>query len=160
LRQIVSQIDLVAPTEASLLIQGETGTGKEFVAHEIHRRSRRKERPFIRVNCASIPGDLFESEFFGHSKGAFTGALKDRAGRFETAEGEQEVPLTQRANRNKNRPIIAPQVERCEFPPTPGHPAEQRGKARSILRRKNKSVLRFGSEFVHALRIDPRCADQ
>ncbi len=86
LRQVVSQIDLVAPTEASVLILGETGTGKELVAHEIHRRSRRQDRPLVRVNCASIPRELFESEFFGHVKGAFTGALKDRAGRFETAE--------------------------------------------------------------------------
>src|SRR5689334_17349458 len=87
LRQNISQIDLVAPTEASVLILGETGTGKELVAHEIHRRSRRKEGPLIRVNCPSIPRDLFESEFFGHVKGAFTGAIKDRAGRFEAAEG-------------------------------------------------------------------------
>ncbi len=87
LKHIVSQIDLVAPTEASVLILGETGTGKELVAHEIHRRSARKEGPLVRVNCASIPRELFESEFFGHVKGAFTGALKDRAGRFETAEG-------------------------------------------------------------------------
>jgi transcriptional regulator with GAF, ATPase, and Fis domain len=100
LRQIVSQIDLVAPTEASVLILGKTGTGKDLVAHEIHRRSPRKDRPLVRVNCASIPKDLFESEFFGHVKGAFTGASKDRAGRFETAEGGTlfldeigEVPL-------------------------------------------------------------------
>jgi DNA-binding NtrC family response regulator len=87
LRHIVSQIDLVAPTEASVLILGETGTGKELVAHEIHKRSRRKDGPLVRVNCASIPRELFESEFFGHVKGSFTGAVKDRAGRFETAEG-------------------------------------------------------------------------
>jgi transcriptional regulator with GAF, ATPase, and Fis domain len=100
LSQIISQIDLVAPTEASVLIQGETGTGKELVAHEIHRRSKRKDKPLVRVNCASIPKELFESEFFGHTRGAFTGALKDRAGRFETAEGGTlfldeigEVPL-------------------------------------------------------------------
>ena len=100
LRHIISQIDLVAPTEASVLILGGTGTGKELVAHEIHRRSRRKEKPLVRVNCASIPKDLFESEFFGHARGAFTGAIKDRAGRFETAEGGTifldeigEVPL-------------------------------------------------------------------
>jgi transcriptional regulator with GAF, ATPase, and Fis domain len=100
LRQINSQIDLVAPTEASVLVLGETGTGKELVAREIHRRSRRKDGPLVRVNCASIPRELFESEFFGHVKGAFTGALKDRAGRFETAEGGSllldeigEVPL-------------------------------------------------------------------
>ncbi len=87
LRHIVSQIDLVAPTEASVLILGETGSGKELVAHEIHRRSRRKDGSLVRVNCASIPRELFESEFFGHVRGSFTGAVKDRAGRFETAEG-------------------------------------------------------------------------
>jgi transcriptional regulator with GAF, ATPase, and Fis domain len=100
LRQISGQIDLVAPTDASVLILGETGTGKELVAHEIHRRSRRKDQPFIRVNCASIPKDLYESEFFGHARGSFTGAVRDRAGRFESAEGGTifldeigEVPL-------------------------------------------------------------------
>ena len=87
LRQISSQIDLVAPTEASVLILGETGTGKELVAHEIHHRSTRQDGPLVRVNCASIPRDLFESELFGHVRGSFTGAVKDRAGRFETAEG-------------------------------------------------------------------------
>jgi transcriptional regulator with GAF, ATPase, and Fis domain len=87
LKHIGRQIDVVAPTEASVLILGETGTGKELVAHEIHRRSARKDGPLVRVNCASIPRELFESEFFGHVKGAFTGAMKDRAGRFETAEG-------------------------------------------------------------------------
>jgi transcriptional regulator with GAF, ATPase, and Fis domain len=104
LRQIISQIDLVAPTEASVLILGETGTGKDIVAHEIHRRSPRKDNPLVRVNCASIPKNLFESEFFGHAKGAFTGAVKDRAGRFETAEGGTlfldeigEVPLEMQA---------------------------------------------------------------
>jgi DNA-binding NtrC family response regulator len=87
LKHIVSQIDLVAPTEASVLILGETGTGKELVAHETHQRSARKDGPLVRVNCASVPRELFESEFFGHARGAFTGAMKDRAGRFETAEG-------------------------------------------------------------------------
>ena len=100
LRNLISQIDLVASTEASVLISGETGTGKELVAHEIHHRSPRRDKPLVRVNCASIPKDLFESEFFGHARGAFTGAIKDRAGRFETAEGGTifldeigEVPL-------------------------------------------------------------------
>jgi transcriptional regulator with GAF, ATPase, and Fis domain len=100
LRHIVSQIDLVAPTEASVLVLGESGTGKELVAREIHQRSRRKDKPLVRVNCASIPKDLFESEFFGHARGAFTGAVKDRAGRFEAADGGTifldeigEVPL-------------------------------------------------------------------
>ncbi len=84
---ILSQIELVAPTEANVLITGESGTGKELVAREIHNRSSRKQRTLIKVNCASIPKELYESEFFGHIKGAFTGAVKDRAGRFEMAEG-------------------------------------------------------------------------
>jgi transcriptional regulator with GAF, ATPase, and Fis domain len=87
LRRMVGQIDVVAPTEAMVLILGETGTGKELVAHEIHRRSARTEGPLVRVNCASIPRELFESEFFGHVRGSFTGAVKDRVGRFETAAG-------------------------------------------------------------------------
>jgi transcriptional regulator with GAF, ATPase, and Fis domain len=87
LKQIIRQIDLVAPTDASVLITGETGCGKELVAHEIYKRSSRKEGAFVRVNCASIPRDLYESEFFGHAKGSFTGALNERAGRFETADG-------------------------------------------------------------------------
>ncbi|MGB0911101.1 MAG: sigma-54-dependent Fis family transcriptional regulator [Nitrospirales bacterium] len=84
---LVEQIELVAPTDATALISGESGTGKELVAREIHRRSQRKDHPLVRVNCASIPKELYESEFFGHAKGAFTGALKDRAGRFQAADG-------------------------------------------------------------------------
>ncbi len=87
LHAVNRQIELVAPTESTVLVLGESGTGKELVAREIHHRSRRSERPLIKVNCASIPRELFESEFFGHVKGAFTGALRDRAGRFELADG-------------------------------------------------------------------------
>jgi len=87
LRNVLKQVDLVAPTDASVLILGESGTGKELVTREIHKRSLRRGRPLIKVNCASIPRELYESEFFGHVKGAFTGALKDRAGRFEAAKG-------------------------------------------------------------------------
>ena len=86
-RQLLRQIDMVAPTDATVLILGESGTGKELVAHEVHKRSRRSSRPLIRVNCASVPRDLYESEFFGHARGSFTGAIKDRAGRFEAADG-------------------------------------------------------------------------
>ncbi|AEQ52395.1 sigma 54-interacting transcriptional regulator [Pelagibacterium halotolerans] len=87
IRKILKQIDLVAPTDANVLITGESGTGKELVARAIHQASHRSERPLIRVNCAAIPRELFESEFFGHVKGAFTGALRDRIGRFELANG-------------------------------------------------------------------------
>ena len=85
IRQLLRQIELVAPTDASVLILGESGTGKELVAREVHRLSRRAEHPLIRVNCASVTRALYESEFFGHVRGAFTGAIKDRAGRFEAA---------------------------------------------------------------------------
>jgi transcriptional regulator with GAF, ATPase, and Fis domain len=81
------QIKLVAPTDSTVLINGESGVGKELIAREIHRRSARAERPMIRVNCASIPRELFESEFFGHVRGAFTGAVRDRVGRFALADG-------------------------------------------------------------------------
>ncbi|MBV8970204.1 MAG: sigma-54-dependent Fis family transcriptional regulator [Verrucomicrobia bacterium] len=87
LRQVLQDIDIVAPTNATILIFGETGTGKERIAEAIHQRSRRRGKPLVRVNCSSIPKELFESEFFGHAKGAFTGAIKDRLGRFEVAEG-------------------------------------------------------------------------
>jgi len=87
IQQVLQQVDLVAPTDASVLITGESGTGKEIVARAIHEKSNRQERPLIRVNCAAIPHELFESEFFGHVKGAFTGAIKDRKGRFELADG-------------------------------------------------------------------------
>jgi len=86
-RSIHSQIELAAPTDASILITGESGTGKELVANALHQASLRKDHPLIRVNCAAIPHELFESEFFGHSKGAFTGAMRDRVGRFELANG-------------------------------------------------------------------------
>jgi transcriptional regulator with GAF, ATPase, and Fis domain len=87
LKHVLRQIEVVAPTDAAVLILGESGTGKELVAREIHKLSRRRDHPLIRVNCASIPRELYESEFFGHVKGAFTGALRDRAGRFEAAQG-------------------------------------------------------------------------
>ncbi|MBK7644870.1 MAG: sigma 54-interacting transcriptional regulator [Planctomycetes bacterium] len=87
LEAVGRKISLVAPTDSAVLIQGESGTGKELVAREIHRQSQRAEKPMIKVNCAAIPRELFESEFFGHAKGSFTGALRDRAGRFELAHG-------------------------------------------------------------------------
>ena len=87
LRIILSRIAKVAPTASTVIITGETGTGKELVARAIHRRSQRCSRPFVSVNCAAIPRDLIASELFGHEKGAFTGALQRRVGKFELAEG-------------------------------------------------------------------------
>ena len=81
------QVKLVAPTTAAVMITGESGTGKELIARAIHEDSARSDRPLIRVNCAAIPRELFESEFFGHVRGAFTGATRDRIGRFELADG-------------------------------------------------------------------------
>ncbi len=87
LRTVIEQIELVAPTDASVLVLGESGTGKELVAREIHKRGSRCDRPMVKVNCASVPRELYESEFFGHVRGAFTGAVRDRSGRFELADG-------------------------------------------------------------------------
>jgi hydrogenase-4 transcriptional activator len=87
IKRIHQQIELVAQTEANVLITGESGTGKELIARAIHDASNRKDKPMIRVNCAAIPHELFESEFFGHIRGAFTGAIRDRIGRFELANG-------------------------------------------------------------------------
>ncbi|HSU13775.1 sigma 54-interacting transcriptional regulator [Longimicrobium sp.] len=87
LRQVLAQVAKVAPVDSTVLISGETGTGKELVARAIHGRSRRAGRAFIRVNCAAIPPSLIASELFGHEKGAFTGALQRRIGRFEAADG-------------------------------------------------------------------------
>lgn len=85
LQRIIQQIDLVAPTDANVLVQGESGTGKEVVARELHQRSNRSDNALVKVNCASVPKELFASEFFGHVKGAFTGAHANRVGKFGTA---------------------------------------------------------------------------
>ena len=87
LRGRLRRVEAVAETPASVLIQGESGVGKELVARAIHARSPRADKPLVKVNCASIPKELFESEFFGHVKGAFTGAHRDRGGRFQGAFG-------------------------------------------------------------------------
>ena len=87
LRHVLQQVDEVASTGATVLITGESGTGKELLAKEIHERGPRSQRPFVRVNCSAIPREMFESEFFGHVRGAFTGAVRDRPGRFQIADG-------------------------------------------------------------------------
>src|SRR5208282_4960749 len=104
LRKVEQQIQLVAPTDASVLITGESGTGKELVARAIHEHSSRNGRALVKLNCSAVPESLFESEFFGHVRGAFTGALKDKPGRFELADGGTlfldeigEVPLAMQA---------------------------------------------------------------
>lgn len=104
LRKVKQQIQLVAPTDVSVLVTGESGTGKERVARAVHDHSARKSRALIRLNCSAVPEALFESEFFGHVKGSFTGALKDKPGRFELADGGTlfldeigEVPLAMQA---------------------------------------------------------------
>jgi len=87
LRNVLAAIDRVAPTDSTVLITGQTGTGKELIAHAIHRRSPRSGRALVKVNCAALPSELIASELFGHEKGAFTGALQQRIGRFEAANG-------------------------------------------------------------------------
>jgi formate hydrogenlyase transcriptional activator len=104
LRKLMKRVQLVAPTDATVLITGETGTGKELIARAIHEQSARNGRALIKLNCSAVPEGLFESEFFGHVRGAFTGALKDKPGRFELADGGTlfldeigEVPLAMQA---------------------------------------------------------------
>ena len=102
LKKLLMQAEQVAPGDTTALIEGESGTGKELIAHAIHDWSKRKRKPLIKINCAAIPHELFESEFFGHKKGAFTGATSDKIGRFELADGGTlfldeigELPLEQ-----------------------------------------------------------------
>src|SRR5258706_14103420 len=87
LREVFAQLKIVAPTDSTVLLPGKTGTGKELVAHALHKRSARHDRPFVRVNCAAIPSGLLESELFGHERGSFTGAIARKIGRFEMAHG-------------------------------------------------------------------------
>src|SRR3974377_1206785 len=87
IQKVLEEVSIVAPTDATVMLHGETGTGKELVARAIHNLSSRRDRAFVRTNCAAIPSGLLESELFGHERGAFTGALMQRKGRFELADG-------------------------------------------------------------------------
>jgi PAS domain S-box-containing protein len=159
IQKIVSQIELVAPTDATVLITGESGTGKELIARAIHEASQRSARPLIRVNCAAIPRELFESEFFGHAKGAFTGAIRDRIGRFELADGGTlfldevgEIPLELQGK--LLRVIQEKQLERV------GEEKTRRVDVR-ILAATNRSLLndvkagRFREDLYYRLDVFP-----
>src|SRR5580698_3961125 len=87
LESVLEQVQLVGPTDSTVLILGETGTGKELIARAVHNVSPRSGRPLVKLNCAAVPGELLESELFGHERGAFTGAIARRIGRFEAASG-------------------------------------------------------------------------
>ena len=112
-RGVLDQIRTVAPTDSTVLIEGETGTGKELIAQAIHTLSRRQGRPFVKLNCAAIPLGLLESELFGHEKGAFTGAVAQKIGRFEAANGGTifldemgDIPLELQVARKKRQALF------------------------------------------------------
>jgi len=159
LDHILEQVKLVAPTDASVLILGETGTGKELIAYAIHKASARLGRPFIKVNCASIPANLLESELFGHERGAFTGAVIQRPGRFELAHGGTifldeigELPL-------ELQPKLLRVLQECEFERL-GNSRTIRTNARLIAatNRDLKSMVKekkFRSDLYYRLNVFP-----
>ncbi|MGH8047805.1 MAG: sigma 54-interacting transcriptional regulator [Chthoniobacterales bacterium] len=159
LRKVLQQIELVAPTDATVLVTGESGTGKELVARAIHERSARSGRPLITVNCGAVPEPLFESEFFGHVKGAFTGALRDKVGRFELADRGTlfldeigEIPLPMQAK--LLRVLQEQEVERV------GDPRPRKVNVRIIAAtnrdlRAEVAARRFRQDLFYRLSVFP-----
>jgi len=157
--RVLEQIEMVAPTDATVLILGETGVGKELVARAIHERSLRRDRPLVKINCTAIPRELFESEFFGHIKGAFSGALRDRIGRFQLADGGTlfldeigELPLAM-------QPKLLRVLQDGEFEPI-GNDQTRRVDVRIIAatNRDLKSLLhagRFREDLYYRLSVFP-----
>jgi DNA-binding NtrC family response regulator len=128
MQEIFQLISLAAPTDANILIHGESGTGKELVAAEVHRHSKRARGPFIKINCAAVPADLIESELFGHKKGAFTGAISDKVGLVQLADGgsllldeiaevppQVQVKLLRLLQEREFRPVGASQLVQANF---------------------------------------------
>ncbi len=159
LRKVQQQIELVAATDATVLITGESGTGKELIARALHQRSGRRSQPMITVNCSAVPEPLFESEFFGHVRGAFTGALRDKAGRFELADRGTlfldeigEVPLAMQAK--LLRVLQEQEVERV------GDPRPRRVNVR-IIAATNRNLKaeveagRFRQDLFYRLSVFP-----
>jgi PAS domain S-box-containing protein len=157
--RVLEQIEMVAPTDATVLILGETGVGKELVARAIHERSLRRDRPLVKINCTAIPRELFESEFFGHIKGAFSGASRDRIGRFQLADGGTlfldeigELPLAM-------QPKLLRVLQDGEFEPV-GNDQTRRVNVRIIAatHRDLKSLVhagRFREDLYYRLSVFP-----